>query len=79
MLLKTEGVNTTVALNKTIANTGISGKGTGCVIYANGAVNVTSNGTSYGSGGEGFVRLNIGVPASVLDTALSRILTAFKQ
>ena len=40
---------------------------------------IPSNGASYGSGGEGFVRLNIGVPASVLDTALSRILTAFKQ
>ena len=36
-----------------------------------------SNGASYGSGGEGFVRLNIGCPRSVLRDALSHIRTAF--
>ena len=37
---------------------------------------IPSNGASYGPGGEGFVRLNIGCPASVLDEALSRIRQA---
>ena len=37
---------------------------------------IPSNGASYGSGGEGFIRLNIGCPASVLDEALSRIRQA---
>ena len=36
-----------------------------------------SNGASYGSGGEGFVRLNIGCPRSVLDAALQSIKNAF--
>jgi cystathionine beta-lyase len=38
---------------------------------------IPSNGTSYGQGGEGFVRLNVGCPASVLDEALNRIKKAF--
>ena len=37
---------------------------------------IPSNGSSYGPGGEGFVRLNVGCPASLLDEALSRIRTA---
>lgn len=37
---------------------------------------IPSNGASYGSGGEGFIRLNIGCPASVLNEALSRIRQA---
>ena len=37
---------------------------------------IPSNGASYGPGGEGFVRLNIGCPASVLNEALSRIRQA---
>ena len=36
-----------------------------------------SNGASYGVGGEGFVRLNIGCPRSVLDAALLSIKNAF--
>ena len=35
-----------------------------------------NDGSSYGSGGEGFVRLNIGCPRSVLMTALERIAAA---
>lgn len=35
-----------------------------------------SNGASYGVGGEGFVRLNIGCPRSVLDAALQSIKNA---
>ena len=38
---------------------------------------IPSNGASYGVGGEGFLRLNIGCPASVLDEALERIHKAF--
>lgn len=38
---------------------------------------IPSNGTSYGPGGEGFVRLNIGCPATVLNEALNRLLSAF--
>jgi cystathionine beta-lyase len=37
---------------------------------------IPSNGASYGPGGEGFLRLNIGCPASVLDEALNRIKKA---
>ncbi len=37
---------------------------------------IPSDGSSYGSGGEGFVRLNVGCPASVLDEALERIKRA---
>lgn len=36
---------------------------------------IPSDGNSYGPGGEGFVRLNVGCPASILDEALSRIRT----
>ena len=36
-----------------------------------------SNGASYGVGGEGFIRLNIGCPRSVLDAALQSIKNAF--
>ena len=38
---------------------------------------IPSNGTSYGPGGEGFVRLNIGCSAPVLNEALNRLLSAF--
>lgn len=38
---------------------------------------IPSNGSSYGQGGEGFVRLNVGCPASVLDEALDRIKRVF--
>lgn len=38
---------------------------------------IPSDGSSYGTGGEGFVRLNVGCPRSVLDDALSRIAGAF--
>ena len=38
---------------------------------------IPSNGASYGVGGEGFIRLNIGCPASVLEEALERIRKAF--
>ena len=34
---------------------------------------VLSNGASYGQGGEGFVRMNIGCPRSVVREALRRI------
>ena len=37
---------------------------------------IPSNGASYGPGGEGFLRLNVGCPASVLDEALNRIKKA---
>ena len=40
---------------------------------------IPSNGASYGPGGEGFLRLNIGCPAAVLDEALSRIKQALTQ
>ena len=39
---------------------------------------VLNNGASYGTGGEGFVRLNVGCPASVIDDALARIKKTFK-
>ena len=35
-----------------------------------------SNGASYGPGGEGFVRMNIGCPRSLVKEALSRIHNA---
>ncbi len=38
---------------------------------------IPSDGLSYGPGGEGFVRLNLGCPVSVLDEALERIRKAF--
>lgn len=38
---------------------------------------VLSNGASYGAGGEGFVRMNVGCPRSVLREALERIRTRF--
>ena len=37
-----------------------------------------SNGATYGTGGEGFVRLNIGCPRSVLKDALEHIRAAFQ-
>ena len=37
---------------------------------------IPSSGASYGVGGEGFLRLNIGCPAAVLDEALDRIRKA---
>ena len=40
---------------------------------------IPSNGASYGHGGDGFIRLNIGCPASVLDEALTRIRQAFGE
>jgi cystathionine beta-lyase len=38
---------------------------------------IPSDGSSYGQGGEGFVRLNVGCPRATLDEALSRIRRAF--
>lgn len=38
-----------------------------------------SDGAAYGSGGEGFVRLNIGCPRSILKKALSNIREAFRE
>lgn len=35
---------------------------------------VVNNGISYGTGGEGFVRLNVGCPRSIVEEALERIL-----
>ena len=40
---------------------------------------IPSNGLSYGPGGEGFVRLNLGCPISVLNDALDRIAKAFSR
>ena len=40
---------------------------------------IPSNGLSYGPGGEGFVRLNLGCPISVLNDALDRIAKAFAR
>ena len=37
---------------------------------------ILSNGAAYGPGGEGFVRMNIGCPRSLVKEALSRILNA---
>jgi len=37
---------------------------------------VVNNGASYGTGGEGFLRLNVGCPRSVLDEACRRIANA---
>jgi cystathionine beta-lyase len=45
--------------------------------FRNKAKIIPSNGASYGVGGEGFIRLNIGCPASVLEEALTRIGKAF--
>ena len=35
---------------------------------------LVNNGAGYGTGGEGFVRLNIGCPRSIVDEALERFL-----
>ena len=40
---------------------------------------IPSDGAGYGPGGEGFLRLNIGCPASVLEEALSRIAAALAR
>ena len=40
---------------------------------------IPNNGASYGPGGEGFVRLNLGCPISVLQEALDRIGNAFRR
>ena len=40
---------------------------------------IPSDGAGYGPGGEGFVRLNVGCPASLLEEALARVLAAFRQ
>ena len=45
--------------------------------FKDGAKVILSNGGSYGPGGEGFVRMNLGVPASLLDEALARIAQEF--
>lgn len=45
--------------------------------FADEAGVILNNGISYGQGGEGFARLNIGCPRSVLDDALKRIERAF--
>ena len=38
---------------------------------------LVNDGTSYGTGGEGFVRLNVGCPRSIVDEALERIRRTF--
>ena len=45
--------------------------------FNKGAKIIPSNGSSYGPGGEGFIRLNIGCPRSVLEEALERIRKEF--
>ena len=45
--------------------------------FNKGAKIIPSNGGSYGTGGEGFIRLNIGCPRSVLEEALERIRKEF--
>ena len=45
--------------------------------FKDGAKVILSNGAGYGPGGEGFVRMNVGCPLSVLDEALSRIKQEF--
>lgn len=45
--------------------------------FNKGAKIILSNGSSYGTGGEGFIRLNIGCPRSVLEEALERIRKEF--
>ena len=40
---------------------------------------VVNNGAGYGTGGEGFVRLNVGCPRSVVEEALRRIGAALQQ
>ena len=45
--------------------------------FYKGAKIIPSNGSSYGQGGEGFIRLNIGCPRSVLEEALERIRKEF--
>lgn len=45
--------------------------------FKDGAKVILSNGAGYGPGGEGFVRMNLGCPASVLDKALARIRQEF--
>ena len=38
---------------------------------------ILNDGISYGTGGEGFVRMNVGCPRSVVEEALSRIRKTF--
>lgn len=45
--------------------------------FKDGAKVILSNGASYGPGGEGFVRMNLGCPTSLLDEALDRIAREF--
>ena len=45
--------------------------------FKDGAKVILSNGASYGPGGEGFVRMNLGCPTSLLDEALDRIVREF--
>ena len=45
--------------------------------FKDGAKVILSNGASYGPGGEGFVRMNLGYPTSLLDEALGRIAREF--
>jgi len=47
--------------------------------FTKGAKIIPSNGSGYGSGGEGFIRLNIGCPRTVLDAALERIMSEFNK
>lgn len=45
--------------------------------FKDGAKVILSNGASYGQGGEGFVRMNLGYPTSVLEEAFARIKREF--
>lgn len=45
--------------------------------FKDGAKVILSNGAGYGAGGEGFVRMNVGCPSSVLNDALHRIAQEF--
>ncbi|MBO7419478.1 MAG: pyridoxal phosphate-dependent aminotransferase [Bacteroidaceae bacterium] len=45
--------------------------------FKDGAKIILSNGASYGPGGEGFVRMNVGCPRSTLNQALERIAREF--
>lgn len=45
--------------------------------FKDGAKVILNNGVSYGPGGEGFVRMNLGCPVSTLDEALGRIKREF--
>ena len=40
---------------------------------------VVNNGAGYGTGGEGFVRLNVGCPRSIVEEALRRIEAALQK